>query len=63
MEEHLDYAEQVVDTNACHKFTRAHGLLEPFLARQRATIANRVDPARIFRYFEFLLNMWATAEK
>jgi hypothetical protein len=42
MKEHLDYAEQVVDKNAGHKFTRGHGLLEPFLARQRAKIANRL---------------------
>jgi SAM-dependent methyltransferase len=44
MKEHLDHAEQVVDKNAGHTFTRGHGLLEPFLARQRAKIANQLIP-------------------
>lgn len=48
MTENLDHAQRI-DKNTDQRFTRGHGLFEPFLARQRAKIANRLIPRQLLR--------------
>ena len=44
-----DSSDKVQEVSAQGRFTRGRGLLEPFLARQRAHMANRLIPAALRR--------------